>query len=400
MMSIFKPKEMSILIVDDTPAALKALTQMLAEAGYEVRPANNGEMALKAVSKKAPDLILLDILMPHMDGFEVCKHLKADAQARDIPVIFISALSELKDKVAAFKAGGVDYITKPFQMEEVLARLETHLSLRNYQRRLEVLVEERTGELNQINLNLEERVKEEVEENRKKDRLVFEQSRRMTMGELLMNIAHHWRQPLNVVAAISQEIEDSYKYGELTSDYLGKSIKTIMDQLIQLSGTINIFRDIYYSEKEIEEFAISESVRKSVSVVNDYLKCNNITVHTDFPEDIPVNGNSNDFCQAIIKILINAIEIIKERKVENGRITIKGKRISPGQRSLVTISDNGGGIEPENMNRIFDPYFTTKHMTMGTGLGLYIAKTIIENEMEGTLSVKNSNEGAQFIIDV
>jgi sigma-B regulation protein RsbU (phosphoserine phosphatase) len=126
-----------ILIVDDTPANLRLLSQMLAEQGYQVRPVPDGPLALAATQAEPPDLILLDIRMPEMDGYQVCEHLKADAQTRDIPIIFISALDATQDKVRAFTVGGVDYVTKPFQFEEVLARVETHLALRKLQKQLQ-----------------------------------------------------------------------------------------------------------------------------------------------------------------------------------------------------------------------------------------------------------------------
>ena len=122
-----------VLIVDDTPANLRLLSQMLAEQGYHVRPVPDGPLALAAVRAEPPDLILLDIRMPEMDGYQVCEQLKADARTRDIPIIFISALDATQDKVRAFHTGGVDYITKPFQAAEVLARVETHLALRRLQ---------------------------------------------------------------------------------------------------------------------------------------------------------------------------------------------------------------------------------------------------------------------------
>jgi len=127
----------NILIVDDTPASLRLLAQMLAGQGYQVRPAPDGALALTAAQAEPPDLILLDIRMPVMDGYEVCARLKADPATRDIPVIFISALDEIQDKVRAFGAGGVDYVTKPFQLEEVLARVQAHLALRRLQRALQ-----------------------------------------------------------------------------------------------------------------------------------------------------------------------------------------------------------------------------------------------------------------------
>ncbi len=127
----------NIVIVDDTPENLTVLRQMLIEQGYRVRPALSGEIALKAVQADPPDLILLDILMPEMDGYEVCRKLKADEKVNHIPVIFISGLNELEDKVKAFSEGGVDYITKPFQTAEVLARVKTHITMHSFQKRLE-----------------------------------------------------------------------------------------------------------------------------------------------------------------------------------------------------------------------------------------------------------------------
>lgn len=137
----------SIVIVDDNPNNLQVLSSMLQQAGYKVRPALSGEIALRAIAASPPDLILLDIRMPGLDGYETCRRLKADSLSREIPVIFISALNETDDKLAAFAAGGVDYVSKPFQTEEILARVRTHLQLHRMQVRLESLVDERTAEL-------------------------------------------------------------------------------------------------------------------------------------------------------------------------------------------------------------------------------------------------------------
>lgn len=131
-----KPQS-NILIVDDTPANLRLLTSILSKQNYEVRPIPNGKWAIEAAQMATPDLILLDIMMPEMDGFEVCRHLKSDKRTRQIPIIFISARDETNDKVMAFQVGGVDYITKPFQVEEVLARISTHLELHRLQSELE-----------------------------------------------------------------------------------------------------------------------------------------------------------------------------------------------------------------------------------------------------------------------
>ncbi len=149
-----------ILIVDDTGANLQLLTNLLREHGHTVHPASDGELALEIVQSQCPDLILLDIRMPGMDGYEVCRRLKADERTRGIPIIFISILEDERDKVKGFRAGGVDYITKPFQPEEVLARIQTHLRLRELTERLEQTVTARTAELEAANRALETEVAE------------------------------------------------------------------------------------------------------------------------------------------------------------------------------------------------------------------------------------------------
>ncbi len=150
------PHASTILIVDDNPNNLQVLSSMLQQAGYKVRPALSGEIALRAVEASPPDLILLDIRMPGLDGYQTCLRLKADPRSSVIPVIFISALNDTDDKLAAFQAGGVDYVAKPFQAEEVLARVKAHMQLFQLQQRLEGLVDERTGELKAAVTALEE----------------------------------------------------------------------------------------------------------------------------------------------------------------------------------------------------------------------------------------------------
>ena len=142
----------NILVVDDSKMNLRILVEALSSEGYTVRPALSGQIAIEAARKETPDLILLDILMPGMDGYQVCKALKADKELRDVPVIFISALGDVADKVKGFSAGGVDYISKPFQAEEVLARVETHLTLRNLQKDLE----EKNTRLQELNEQLQQ----------------------------------------------------------------------------------------------------------------------------------------------------------------------------------------------------------------------------------------------------
>ncbi|EDN70474.1 two-component hybrid sensor and regulator [Beggiatoa sp. PS] len=174
----------NILIVDDMPANLQILNQILTEQGYKVRPTVSGKMALKSVQSVIPDLILLDIQMPEMNGYEVCEKLKADNKIAEIPVIFISALSDVFDKVKAFSVGGVDYITKPFQAEEVLARVKTHLKLSQLQQQLVVQNAELQNTLEHLKVTQKELIQSE---------------KMAALGQLVAGVAHEINTPLGAI---------------------------------------------------------------------------------------------------------------------------------------------------------------------------------------------------------
>ena len=183
----------SVLIVDDTPANLDVLQDMLASSGYEMLIAINGESALKQAEYAGPDIILLDVMMPGINGFETCRRLKQQESTREIPVIFMTALSDTADKVQGFEVGGVDYVTKPLQHEEVLARIETHLTLRNLQRELQLLnedlerrVKERTAEVSEAYDKLHKahrQLEHRVRELDGRDRLVHLQMQSITIDQ-------------------------------------------------------------------------------------------------------------------------------------------------------------------------------------------------------------------------
>ena len=209
-----------LLVVDDTVDNLRLLIEILSRRGYTVRPAPSGSLALEALRERLPDLILLDIMMPHMDGYDVCRQLKADERTRDIPVIFLSALHEVFDKITAFTIGGVDYITKPFEAKEVLARVQTHLTIRRLQNdlqaaneTLEEKVQARTAELAEANANLHSEIEQRKRQQQEKDRLFAvvsqqcEQLRNLTT--LLIQSQQSERQGLaaNLQHEITQKIE-------------------------------------------------------------------------------------------------------------------------------------------------------------------------------------------------
>lgn len=185
----------SILVVDDTPANLRLLVDLLKQNGYQVRPVPNGNLALASVKALPPDLILLDIMMPEIDGYEVCRRLKADELTQDIPVIFISAINEVLDKVKAFSVGGVDYITKPFQVEEILARVSSHLAIRFLQKSLEKKNEEVTQTLDEL---------------RKTQSQLVQAEKMAALGQLIAGIAHEINTPLGAIRSSGENLVEFF----------------------------------------------------------------------------------------------------------------------------------------------------------------------------------------------
>ncbi|MFB2878001.1 sensor histidine kinase [Floridanema aerugineum] len=191
-----KPYQANILVVDDTPANLRLLVGMLTEKGYKVRPVMDGELALTGAKAMPPDLILLDINMPKMNGYEVCQKLKEDELTREIPVIFISALDDALDKVQAFQVGGIDYVTKPFQVEEVLARVETHLAIRELQKSLTI----KNHDLEVI-----------VQQLRNTQEQLIQSEKMAALGQLVAGIAHEINTPLGAIRSSVENIADFLK---------------------------------------------------------------------------------------------------------------------------------------------------------------------------------------------
>lgn len=223
-----KAEMAQILVVDDTPVNLKLLMVVLTGQGYRVRPASNGRMALRSVAVEEPDLILLDVKMPEMDGYEVCRRLKSDEKSRNIPVIFISALDEVAEKVKGFKAGGVDYIVKPFEPTEVLARVETHLALRRLQKQLEAqniqLQEEITArrqteeDLESHKARLEELIDERTSDLKKvNEELQREITERRQAEEAFRDVIH--KAPIGIFVLQNRKFKLANPYFEKTAGY-------------------------------------------------------------------------------------------------------------------------------------------------------------------------------------
>lgn len=253
-------------------------------------------------------------------------------------------------------------------------------------------------QLEELNRTLEKRVHEEVEKNREKEHLLILQNRQAAMGEMIGNIAHQWRQPLTSISLLIQDLGECFDYGDLSREYLDATISNAMNVIQHMSQTIDDFRNFFKQDKDRHAFSVSQVIRRTLSFMETSLRYANVTVHIETDEDIVLRGFPNELSQVLLNIFGNAKDIFTERKAVNPELRIHAFR--EGDRTVITVADNGGGINEEIIDRIFDPYFSHRKLETSTGIGLYMAKTIIEKNMGGRLSADNIEGGAMFRIEI
>lgn len=235
------------------------------------------------------------------------------------------------------------------------------------------------------------------DELREKDSLLLQQSRQAAMGEMINNIAHQWRQPLNTLGLNIQRLPLFYEAGQFSKEFLEESVDDAMMLIQHMSRTIDDFRDFFRPDREKEDFRVSQAIDSAVKLVDATFKSRNIFIVTEYADDPVAYGYANAFSQVMVNLLNNAKDAFEARSTANPRVIIALR--TEGERCVVTITDNAGGIPDDILFKIFDPHFTTKG-PQGTGIGLFMAKNIIERNMHGRLSVRNCADGAEFRIEV
>jgi signal transduction histidine kinase len=354
-------------------------------------------MALSAARTEPPDLILLDILMPNMDGYEVCEHLKADEHTREIPVIFISAVSEVLDKVKAFAIGGVDYITKPFQVEEVLARVETHLAIRNLQRNLKDKNEELRKTLEQLKTT-------QVQ--------LIESEKMAALGNLVAGVAHEINTPVGIsVTAASVLVEDTtdfsniYKSGKMRRADLETFLDTARESSSMILANLKRAADLVQSFKQVAVDQSSESQRcfylkeyleEIILSLIGNLKKTKHSIKITGDANLTLNSYPGAFSQIVTNFVMNSL-IHAYGEEEAGQIQLDFHRES--EQLILQYSDDGQGIKPENISQIYDPFFTTNRSQGNTGLGLHIVYNLITQKLRGTIQCESQvGRGTKFTL--
>jgi signal transduction histidine kinase len=389
-MEIKMPEHPTILIVDDVPINLKVLRAHLEPAGYNVLDAGSGQEAL-IQAENQPDLILLDIMMPGMDGMETCQKLKANPTTMEIPVIFLSALTDPESRTGALAIGGVDFIIKPFDEEELIARVKIHLTLRNQK----IQLERYAAELEQM---VEDRTRQLVHA----DRLA-------TLGTFSAGMAHEINNPNTFIAGNVQVLQLFWKVAgpilqkhvhEDTTGRLNKMIdevEQIFDDMLE--GSRRISTIVNSLKTYARQGGVMKEHIKLIAIVDDAQKLlqhrlrKGISITKNIPDDLIVFCDFQSLSQVFVNLFNNSIDALDENP---GTLDIIASKHN--NQINIQISDTGSGIPERYTDKIFDPFFTTKGKARGTGLGLSIVKGIIEKH-DGTIVLcKTKNSGASFKI--
>ncbi|MCF6340243.1 MAG: hybrid sensor histidine kinase/response regulator [Sulfurimonas sp.] len=394
----------NILAVDDVEANLFSLESLILDYklyNKDIEKINfiqalSGEEALKIVLNINIDLILLDVQMPGMDGFETAKFLKLNPKTKDIPIVFLTAAFKSDEFVKyGFEVGATDYFTKPIEKYQFLNKLNLYISLFA-----------KTKKLQKAFLSLEQESKKSQEQ----EKLIIKQSRLAQMGEMISMIAHQWRQPLGAISSTTVNLrmkleldffDFSTKDGiEEAKNYFKRRLTNVEEYVQNLTTTIDDFRNFYKPDKESVITTLEQVVKKALKIMKNSLIVQNIELIYHFNSKLIVKLYDNEVMQVILNILKNAQDNFIETHTKNPKIIITTKE------NEINIRDNGGGIPVDIIENIYDPYFSTKDEKNGTGLGLYMSKIIIEKHHNGILSVVNYEDedgriiGACFTIKI
>ncbi len=417
--------EAQILVVDDVPANLEVIAETLCAAGYQVAMSISGERALKLLQTYLPDLILLDVQMPGINGFETCRQIKANPATASIPIIFITALSDTESIIKGFSLGAVDYINKPFREPELLARVKTYLQLQHMTQHLEQQVAERTLALESAVAKLQA---SQIQ--------LVQQEKMSVLGNLVSGVAHEINNPIGFVSGNAKELQKNfndifqhlnlYQQGtsadkiedhaeEIDIDFLSKDIPKILDSMVvgcdrlrEISTSLRTFSR--EDQDHQTTFNLHDGIDSTLLILKHRLKASDdhpaIKIIKQYGEVPPTCCFPGQLNQVFMNILANAIDALEmsdrgefQDKTEAMPKQITIKTAASDKQIYIHIRDNGMGMSEEVKQRVFDHLYTTKPVGKGTGLGLAIAHQIIAEKHGGQISVASTpNRGTEFTV--
>jgi signal transduction histidine kinase len=377
-----------ILLVDDTPVNLDAISTVLIDAGYEVSVATSGERALQNLQRRASDLILLDVMMPGIDGFETCERIKANPKTANIPIIFMTSLIDINNKIKGFKCGAVDYISKPFQEQEILARVKTHIQLRLLTHNLEQQVAEQTASLKTANVALEKA--------------------NISKRSFLSTMSKEIRTPIDDILRLAERLQEqtdgtlnAQQVDDLANiEHNGNHLLSLINNTLKLtnieSGQLKLDFDL---------IVIEDVCRSCLVAIQSLADRKNLKLTLNIEPNLPqISIDERQMRQVILNLLNNAIKFTSAGSVTLSitKTMLTDSENLPGIR--LAIADTGIGIAPENIQQLFQPFVQIHNLLgerhEGNGLGLILAKQIVELH-GGQISVYSiENAGSCFTIEL
>lgn len=435
-----RPNVYTILIVDDDHENLKLLSLCLNDSGHKILVAQNGMSAMKKAELSMPDLILMDVIMPEIDGFEICRLMKANRKLVDIPIIFMTSLTDSNSMLKAFEVGGVDYISKPFKFEEIKARVNIQLRIRLQRQLIEANAEEVASyneelialneelialneELTHSNEELFKEIKERqiVQEELKKaneeiNKTMMEleemqaflvQSEKMAaLGNLVAGLAHEINTPIGVAITASSHLEEISS--QLVSDEINalryvddvvEASKIVTKNLLKAGKLIRNFK-LVSTDQSIEEkrlFNLCEYIDEILLSLKPMLKKEKHSIVKICDDHLELFSYPGAFAQVFTNLITNAF-IHGFSHIDKGTITIHVKKI--GEKINVIFEDDGCGMDTYVVSKLFDPFYTTSRHKGGSGLGMYIVYNIVTQQLNGKIKcISELNKGTKYIIE-
>ncbi len=397
-----KEKKTKILAVDDDPVIRGLIKSIFLNSKFDVNEADSGEMALEILPDIMPDIILLDIIMSGMDGFEVLKSIRSNEKLKYIRIILLSSKNNIDERLKGYDLGTDDYMTKPFVGNELLAKVNVFAKLKHSEER---------------NLSLTELVNSEIKKRMEQEKYIQDQKRLISMSDMIISIAHYWRQPLNALGITVQDIYDAYTHNELTEDYLKESVDQSMRHIAFMSSIIDSFQSIIDAKNDnvSETVHIPALLREALVSIKDMLDLSDVKCtingldylkYADISTiDLIVETEHAALKQIITKIVITINHLIQnyqEMCVDNKfHGLIKIKLYTTVGKIIIQVQGNGVQLNDNEISHFFDPYYALgENRFANKSLGLFFTKMLVEQHCNGKLFIKKENDVSIFQLEI
>lgn len=372
----------SVLYVEDTISAQEEFSDILSMLVDKVIVASNGQEGIDKYKEHSPDFIITDIQMPVMDGLEMIEKIRQED--KDTPIMITSAFNDNSYLFKSIELGIEYYLLKPVMLDKLQERIEKITS---------VIMQKR--ELNAYQEFLEEKIQEEILLREAKESLLLQQNKSSEIGHMVGIIAHQWKQPLNYLNLLIEDMGLEYEYQPLTKEYIKDFIKKGTSRIEFLTTTMDNFLKFYKSENLNKKFKASEVVNEIKSFLNIPYKALGISIEIDVKKDFELLGIENEFQQIVLNLITNAKEAFKDLSKLDSKIKIDIDIVDGN--GILKVIDNATGIDENKINKIFDLEYTTKQD--GNGIGLYLVKKLVNQRFKGSIDAINVDNGACFVLN-